>query len=156
MVRFHGFDGGDKADVFPGVRGARRTGNRASRDSRRGHRSVDDDAVFRAVHSIKGGAGAFNLDELVHFAHVFESALDHLRAGRLVPSGDVLKTMLRAADMLADVVRAARDGVGTYVARRDVLVGETDITCDFSRLPALDELDPEGSYLNWTIELRGA
>ena len=41
-----------------------------------------------------------------------------------------------------------------YVARRDVLVGETDITCDFSRLPALDELDPEGSYLNWTIELR--
>ena len=25
-------------------------------------------AVFRAVHSIKGGARAFNLDELVHFA----------------------------------------------------------------------------------------
>jgi chemotaxis protein histidine kinase CheA len=59
-------------------------------------------AVFRAVHSIKGGAGAFNLDELVHFAHVFENVLDHLRAGRLAASGDVLKTMLRAADMLAD------------------------------------------------------
>lgn len=40
-------------------------------------------AVFRAVHSIKGGAGAFSLDDLVHFAHVFETALDHLRAGRL-------------------------------------------------------------------------
>ena len=55
-------------------------------------------AVFRAVHSIKGGAGAFNLDELVHFAHVFENVLDHLRAGRLAASGDVLKTMLRAAE----------------------------------------------------------
>jgi two-component system chemotaxis sensor kinase CheA len=28
-------------------------------------------AVFRAVHSIKGGAGAFKLDALVSFAHVF-------------------------------------------------------------------------------------
>jgi chemotaxis protein histidine kinase CheA len=81
-------------------------------------------AVFRAVHSIKGGAGAFNLDELVHFAHVFESVLDHLRAGRLAPSGEVLKTMLRAADMLADVVRAARDGAVTDAARRDALSSE--------------------------------
>ncbi len=40
-------------------------------------------AVFRAVHSIKGGAGAFKLNELVHFAHVFETALDELRSGRL-------------------------------------------------------------------------
>ena len=28
--------------------------------------------VFRAVHSIKGGAGIFALDGLVRFAHVFE------------------------------------------------------------------------------------
>jgi two-component system chemotaxis sensor kinase CheA len=33
-------------------------------------------------------------------------------------------------------------------------LGEAFITCDFSRLPVLDELDPEGSYLSWTIELR--
>jgi two-component system chemotaxis sensor kinase CheA len=80
-------------------------------------------AVFRAVHSIEGGASAFNLDELVHFAHVFESALDHLRAGRLAASGEVLKTMLRAADMLADVVRAARGG-STDTVRRDALAME--------------------------------
>jgi two-component system chemotaxis sensor kinase CheA len=67
-------------------------------------------AVFRAVHSIKGGAGAFSLDALIRFAHVFETALDEMRSGRLAPSPDVLKTMLRAADVLADLVRAARDG----------------------------------------------
>ena len=33
-------------------------------------------AVFRAVHSIKGGAGAFKLDRLVRFAHTFETTLD--------------------------------------------------------------------------------
>ena len=67
-------------------------------------------AVFRAVHSIKGGAGAFSLEALVRFAHVFETALDEMRSWRLVPSPDSLKTMLRAADVLADHVRAAHDG----------------------------------------------
>jgi two-component system chemotaxis sensor kinase CheA len=67
-------------------------------------------AVFRAVHSIKGGAGAFSLEALIRFAHVFETALDEMRSGRLAPAPDVLKTMLRAADVLADLVRAARDG----------------------------------------------
>lgn len=67
-------------------------------------------AVFRAVHSIKGGAGAFSLEALIRFAHVFETALDEMRSGRLQPSSDVLKTMLRAADVLADLVRAAHVG----------------------------------------------
>lgn len=67
-------------------------------------------AVFRAVHSIKGGAGAFKLTQLVQFAHTFETALDHVRAGKLVPTSDIMKAMLRAADVLADLVEASRDG----------------------------------------------
>lgn len=67
-------------------------------------------AVFRAVHSIKGGAGAFKLDALVSFAHVFETALDRVRSGSLVPDADAMKLFLRAADALADLVSASRDG----------------------------------------------
>ncbi len=67
-------------------------------------------AVFRAVHSIKGGAGAFKLAALVQFAHTFETALDHVRSGKLTPSPDMMKVMLRAADVLADLVEASRDG----------------------------------------------
>ena len=67
-------------------------------------------AVFRAVHSIKGGAGAFGLDALIRFAHVFETALDKMRSGKLAPSDEVVKPMLRAADVLADLVRAAQAG----------------------------------------------
>jgi two-component system, chemotaxis family, sensor kinase CheA len=66
-------------------------------------------AVFRAVHSIKGGAGAFKLTQLVQFAHTFETALDHVRAGKLVPTPEIMKAMLRAADVLADLVEASRD-----------------------------------------------
>jgi len=67
-------------------------------------------AVFRAVHSIKGGAGAFKLSALVQFAHAFETALDHVRSGKLTPFPDMMKVMLRAADVLADLVEASRDG----------------------------------------------
>ena len=67
-------------------------------------------AVFRAVHSIKGGAGAFKLDRLVKFAHSFETTLDKIRNGVLTPAPNVLKVMLRAADVLADLVRDARVG----------------------------------------------
>ncbi|ACK50410.1 CheA signal transduction histidine kinase [Methylocella silvestris BL2] len=81
-------------------------------------------AVFRAVHSIKGGAGAFSLDDLVRFAHIFETALDHVRAGRLAPSPDLLKIMLRAADALADLVRAARDETSVEPQRFAALASE--------------------------------
>lgn len=67
-------------------------------------------AVFRAVHSIKGGAGAFKLNELVGFAHVFETALDKVRSGTLAPDADLLKLMLKSVDVLSDLVSASREG----------------------------------------------
>ncbi|TNE64699.1 MAG: chemotaxis protein CheA [Rhodobacteraceae bacterium] len=65
--------------------------------------------VFRAVHSIKGGAGAFGLDDLVHFAHRFETAMDEVRAGRFQPDGEAIRLFFTCADVLGDLVRAARD-----------------------------------------------
>ncbi len=66
--------------------------------------------VFRAVHSIKGGAGAFGLEALVRFAHRFETVLDEIRAGRMSPDPDALKLFFQCADHLSDLVRFSRDG----------------------------------------------
>ncbi|MGV6819203.1 MAG: chemotaxis protein CheA [Parvularcula sp.] len=189
-------------------------------------------AVFRAVHSIKGGAGAFALDDLVRFAHKFETTLDEVRAGRLVPDEDVMALFLRGGDMLADLVRAARDGDEADGAAVDAMlaelatltgdgggvpaeesddedddfgfqpialdfglgddddesnengslpafevvfkphpelyangnetglliraladVGELEVECDHSALPAFDDLDPIGAYFTWTIKV---
>lgn len=83
-------------------------------------------AVFRAVHSIKGGAGAFRLDQLVSFAHVFETALDRVRSGALAPDGDVVKLFLRAADALSDLVTASRDGTAADEALSRAIAEEFD------------------------------
>ncbi|MCC5969482.1 MAG: chemotaxis protein CheA [Pararhodobacter sp.] len=89
-------------------------------------------AVFRAVHSIKGGAGAFGLDKLVDFAHHFETALDKLRSGKLDLDDDVLALFQRCGDHLADLVAAAREGaemeegIGSHLqAELDEAIGST-------------------------------
>lgn len=71
-------------------------------------------ACFRAVHSVKGGAGAFGLEDLVRFAHVFETLMDELRSGRKDIDETVVRTLLRASDVLNDHVSAAR-GTGAAV-----------------------------------------
>ncbi len=89
-------------------------------------------ALFRAVHSIKGGAGTFGLEALVRFAHVFETVLDEMRSGKLPVDGNVVAIMLRAADMLADHVRAARDDGTADEERSRAIAGELANLCGIS------------------------
>ncbi|MHA6721137.1 chemotaxis protein CheA [Sphingomonas sp. RS6] len=64
--------------------------------------------VFRAIHSIKGGAGAFGHSDLTAFAHKFENVLDEVRAGKIVPTPGVIRVMLSSFDVLSDHVEAAK------------------------------------------------
>ncbi|ASY55257.1 chemotaxis protein CheA [Sinorhizobium sp. CCBAU 05631] len=98
-------------------------------------------AVFRAVHSIKGGAGAFGLDDLVSFAHVFETTLDCVRSNRLEPNQDVLKVMLKSADVLADLTNAARDGGSVDEARSRQLIKELEALAN-GELPQAAAAEP--------------
>ena len=67
-------------------------------------------AIFRAVHSIKGGGGAFGFARMVAFAHMLETLLDLLRDGRIALGGAVSPLLLRATDALSDLVAAERTG----------------------------------------------
>jgi len=66
-------------------------------------------SIFRAVHSIKGGAGAFGLDALVSFSHKYENILDELRAHRLELSPKLFDLLQSASDQLANLVEALRE-----------------------------------------------
>lgn len=81
-------------------------------------------AVFRAVHSVKGGAGAFALDKLVRLAHKFETALDGAREKRLELTPDVMKLFLLSADALNDRVRAEQVGDTPDEAREAEIIGQ--------------------------------
>jgi two-component system chemotaxis sensor kinase CheA len=83
-------------------------------------------AVFRAVHSIKGGAGAFGFESLVRFAHVFETLMDKVRAGQIPEGAELAGALLRAADVLADLVSAARSGLAVDEERSSAIAAELE------------------------------
>ncbi len=66
-------------------------------------------AAFRAVHSIKGGAGMFGFTRLVAFAHDFENALRLMRSGKVAISEAVLDAAIQSSDVMSDLVQAARN-----------------------------------------------
>ncbi|RDC74530.1 chemotaxis protein CheA [Rhodovulum sp. 12E13] len=81
---------------------------------------------FRAVHSMKGGAGAFGLESLVRFAHRYETVMDEIRAGRLAPDRDAMMLFFRAADVLSDIVRTSRDGEHIDEAEVESVLGQLE------------------------------
>jgi two-component system chemotaxis sensor kinase CheA len=100
-------------------------------------------AVFRAVHSIKGGAGAFGLEPLVRFAHVFETLLDAVRSGEVPNTVDLAAVMLRASDVLADHVSAARGMGDVDMAASAAMAAELKAWTDPSAAPAPVAAAPE-------------
>ncbi len=57
-------------------------------------------AIFRAVHTIKGSAGLFGLDPIVRFAHSVESVMDRVRSGRLPLGPELIGLFLECHDHL--------------------------------------------------------
>ena len=86
---------------------------------------ADDDtlhALFRAIHSIKGGGGAFGFTRLVGLAHVMETLLDRLRDGSMKASPAQVALVLQGTDALADLLAAERAGQGAAPGFEDALV----------------------------------
>ncbi|OLO03354.1 chemotaxis protein CheA [Salinicola socius] len=67
-------------------------------------------AIFRAAHSIKGGAGTFGFTVLQETTHLLENLLDHTRRGELSLRRDIVDTFLETKDMLHDQLDAYRNG----------------------------------------------
>lgn len=72
------------------------------------HDAETINAIFRAVHSIKGGAGAFGHMPLQAFTHGFETLLAEIREGRVALAPELVDLLLLALDCLRDHVEAAR------------------------------------------------
>jgi two-component system chemotaxis sensor kinase CheA len=66
--------------------------------------------VFRAAHSIKGGAGTFGLKDVAEIAHVAETVLDRIRSGQRSPTPEAISILLEGVDVLRSLISSAREG----------------------------------------------
>ena len=71
----------------------------------------DLNAIFRAAHSIKGGAGTFGITDTAEFTHVMETLLDRLRKQELTLTSAMVDTLLQANDVIRDLLEARQAGV---------------------------------------------
>ncbi|MEH6459468.1 chemotaxis protein CheW [Chitinimonas sp. JJ19] len=72
--------------------------------------SEDLNAIFRAAHSIKGGAGTFGFNDLAALTHILENLLDRVRKGSMAITPQMVDIFLRTGDVLANMVAVHRDG----------------------------------------------
>ena len=76
------------------------------------HNPSDADAlnaVFRAAHTIKGGAGIVECDYIVGFTHVLENALDDARDGRIKVDHELIQLLLASGDQIARLLEFVHD-----------------------------------------------
>jgi two-component system, chemotaxis family, sensor kinase CheA len=59
--------------------------------------------IFRGFHTIKGGAGFLNLDEMVALCHLTENLFDRLRTGELTLDTDTMDVIMAATAALRDM-----------------------------------------------------
>ncbi|HNJ93087.1 MAG TPA: Hpt domain-containing protein, partial [Nitrosomonas sp.] len=72
-------------------------------------------AIFRAAHSIKGGAGAFGFTDMTETTHMLESLLDKLRKGEMAVNSQMIDVFLQSGDLLKRQLGGHRgdEGVNT-------------------------------------------
>jgi two-component system, chemotaxis family, sensor kinase CheA len=60
--------------------------------------------VYRAAHSIKGGAGFMGLTNIKDLTHEMENILGQIRSREMIPTPDIVNILLKAADALKDLM----------------------------------------------------
>ncbi|WP_241610534.1 chemotaxis protein CheA [Rosenbergiella epipactidis] len=63
-------------------------------------------AIFRAAHSIKGGAGTFGFSILQETTHILENILDNARRGELSLTSQLIDLFLETKDIMQDQLNA--------------------------------------------------
>ncbi len=66
--------------------------------------------VFRAAHSIKGGAATFNLFNISEFTHTMEAYLDTVRTGQNTLSAQSVDVLLRGCDCILAMLEGHESG----------------------------------------------
>src|SRR3954471_17665779 len=79
-------------------------------------------AIFRAIHSIKGAAGSLGFPEIGRFTHEFEYVLDDLRRGEFEPDAEAADTMLACVDHVRYMLQSAQAEKPLDAARDSTLL----------------------------------
>lgn len=93
------------------------------------HSPTDGDllnAVFRGFHTIKGGAGFLGVTPLIEVCHRAENVFDKIRNGDVEYDAQVADVILRAFDVISDLIEQLNDGEREFPENDPALLNELD------------------------------
>ena len=89
--------------------------------------------IFRAAHSIKGGANMFGFGEISGVTHAMETVFDGVRGGVLDISGEIIDIVLRGSDFVRGALAAQRAGGDMDAASARVIASQLETIASAKR-----------------------
>lgn len=93
---------------------------------------IDEDLVnkvFRAAHSIKGGAGFMGLTAIQGLSHSTENVLGMIRSKKLIPTPEIVNVLLMASDQLQSMIEDVQNSndvdISPHVTSLDAIADGT-------------------------------
>ena len=83
--------------------------------------------IFRAAHSIKGGAGTFGFMQISGFTHVLETLLDEIRSGTRVIKQEHIDMFLQCVDCLRGLMNDLQAGSEPDVTQANDLKSQIEV-----------------------------
>jgi two-component system, chemotaxis family, sensor kinase CheA len=85
--------------------------------------------VFRAAHSIKGGAGFMGLDNIKELSHKMENVLGMIREREMVPNPEIINILLLSSDSLRNLLKNVSESNSMDISEHvEALIGITSNT----------------------------
>lgn len=72
--------------------------------------------VFRAAHSIKGGAGFMGLTTIQELSHATENVLGMIRSKKLIPTPEIVNILLLSSDQLRNMIENVHSSNGEDIS----------------------------------------
>lgn len=86
------------------------------------------DKVFRAAHSIKGGAGFLGLSNIKELSHKMENVLGMIRNQQIAPNAEIINILLSASDALKDLVNNVSNSDEIDISKHIKVLSSVDET----------------------------
>ena len=80
----------------------------AIEDNPEDHDAVDE--IFRAAHTLKGGAATVQMTELAEFTHLMEDLLDEIRSDNIKINEKAVDVFLASIDVIKEMIHSRMDG----------------------------------------------
>ncbi len=112
-------------------------------------------AIFRAVHSIKGGSGSLGFDAIADFSHHLETLLDEVRSGQIEPNREIIDLLLRSVDAQRNLLGEVQSGIGIDMVPVEQLKNEIiRLHENATPPPTLEVYEKVGELMTYVIEFK--